>query len=1173
MHGHPGKHGLLGIAIILACVSQAHAQAYDFATCSPGAVPVTACNSTITRCCKQAAGTGSSILRSGTDYAIVIPMDYCHQAGSASPTDGSAPTWCSKPTSPGGMVLAYGLVYRLLQNGIPVYWYVNPSKDPVALGATNGTSAEIPSDIDLWVMDAAATTPPATGTALTACSGCTPPVKHWTLSSTGTFAVDAAWTYDKKQFPIRGSAFLIRAVDRANFNKFVRRQAPYNNWAAGRSCGSGTSCQDFSGIEFFEIQPSASLGWTDFTVSGAGGATGFRAGEGPVADVLNYSPGRIAREGVGGVAQKWLGSANLEDQAAAACRSSTFSPPDSVFCAVDDTDIANGTLVSGNFGWLWLDHSTPACGATMTNIRTFLVPQTGVRAAGNVMAIANGLDQETSCSNQQLLGNEVASYGLDTSASGSPPAALILRYPANLMLQWGDHSPDFAAGQGGPGFTYSGGSSNGYNPAFTSGVNPNSLHRLVTDDASSGANTICLNQKSSATCDVYGGASGDDLDLASYGRFQNGTTNGIVFYLPGTQIHNHTSELRMLLDALLATPTGVIPINATATEVSRNAPIVAAVGGNTAVVQGTYENVSPNPLVPTFTVASDAAGFRFPYLKGHLRARTASTITTTASTFGSSGVLFDAASNIPGPTYAGCGTYFTSSCRTVFTTLATGSNPAIHYLQSSELGNIGPAMAADLTSSDQARLIQRVLAGDDSATSGTFVPKLGGVDRSTVAVIGTSSVVSTTRPTIAYFGATDGMLHAVCASVGAGCDVLGREMWAYVPRTQLSTLRYNVGRIDGAPHVFDAFGDWANTGIRTWKTVLTFQTGSGDPTASDRVPAIYALDVSNPLNPTVLWEYTLANAASRAVVELGVGLTLASGSVKVSGVSKTLVFAQTNNGGTGGAGSIVTAIDVVTGGVVWQKGAIYPAPRTATNAAVQNTGIPGGAVAVDKTGVGDTTDLVLATLYGDLWELDPATGNSRYGSGSDIPLFRFSTDYHPIGGKPAIYSNSNQLFAVITSGGYDDPADSTWDGNQAQSAVAIKLSTPTADATINENQGAPDVPFKIDFGAGEKGSSQALIVGNELFLTTDTADINAIGYGTSGATGHMYRFNLSTNAAGATVVLAGGATSVANSATTLYAGASDKTQQLGTGASSTTGTSVDPIQGSKMYRKLWVRTQ
>ena len=70
------------------------------------------------------------------------------------------------------MFQAYGLVYRLMQAGIPVYWAVNPTKDPPALTLSQNANAQtyINTDIDLWVVNATGT-PPTLGSALTACSG------------------------------------------------------------------------------------------------------------------------------------------------------------------------------------------------------------------------------------------------------------------------------------------------------------------------------------------------------------------------------------------------------------------------------------------------------------------------------------------------------------------------------------------------------------------------------------------------------------------------------------------------------------------------------------------------------------------------------------------------------------------------------------------------------------------------------------------------------------------------------------------------------------------------------------------------------------------------------------------------------------------------------------------
>ncbi|MEP6859906.1 MAG: hypothetical protein ABJE66_04760, partial [Deltaproteobacteria bacterium] len=591
--------------------------------------------------------------------------------------------------------------------------------------------------------------------------------------------------------------------------------------------------------------------------------------------------------------------------------------------------------------------------------------------------------------------------------------------------------------------------------------------------------------------------------------------------------------------------------------------------------------------VTTFSADTDAATFTFPFTKGHLRARTTGSITTTASGYNTGTSVFDAAGGIPNPTYAGCASWYTAQCRTIFTTTVQGAVPAMHYLQQGEATTIGPLMASNLTAASQEILIQRVLAGDNSILPTLYLPALGGVDRSTVAIIDTSPLVNSTRPQMAYFGADDGMLHAVCMSVTGPCDIIGRELWAYIPRTNLSTLRYNNARVDGSPHVIDAYGDFTGTGQRKWATLLFFHTGGGDTTGNDRKPAVYGLDISDPTAPKVIWEYSLADVATRGNFEMGVGLTLAAGRVAAGVNTKTLVFVQTNNAGTVGSGDVVTAINAETGTAEWQQGYAFTTALRVGGASIPSlTGIPGGAVAVDKTGSGFVSDVVWGTLYGDFWRAAPTTGISKDGAGK--PLFRFSTDNHPIGTKPAIYAKTagGTQYAVFSTGGYVDtyPSDTNWSpAGTTQYAMILNLNTPLADATINENKtpvgAAGDIAGKFALGANEKGIAQATVVNGQVYITTDTADTNDNtnpgAYGTGGATGHVYRIDFSgTNPAiGAAVVIEGGATSVINSGLGVYAGASDQQQRLGTDATASTAVSVDPSITQKISRKLWLRSQ
>ncbi|HEX7702395.1 MAG TPA: hypothetical protein VF403_16765, partial [Kofleriaceae bacterium] len=654
-----------------------------------------------------------------------------------------------------------------------------------------------------------------------------------------------------------------------------------------------------------------------------------------------------------------------------------------------------------------------------------------------------------------------------------------------------------------------------------------------------------------------------------------------ILYLAGHDEHTSVSGTKVMLETLLQLGISTLPPIISTVEVSRNSPIAATIGGSPAIVQGTFEFITSSSTAittPTFSADSDSSTFRFPFTRGHLRARTTASITTTSSGFNTGAAVFDASGGIPDATYVGCSTYYTALCRTVFTTIAQGQKPAMHFLRQSEAPTLGLLMGSDLTSLNQEVLIQRVLAGDDSLIPGFFRPALGGVDRSTVAIIDTSPLVNSTRPMMAYFGADDGMMHAVCMSVVGPCDIIGRELWAYLPRTLLSTVRYNTGRIDGSPHVIDSFGDFTGSGERKWSTLMFFQTGTGDTTGNDRKPAVYGMDISDPANPVVIFEYSMADVAARGSFELGVGLTLAAGRVQTGITAKTMVFVQTNNGGTAGSGDVLVGINAETALAEWKAGYAFATTLRVGGASIPSlTGVPGGAVAVDKTGNGYVTDVVWGTLYGDVWRADPATGISKDGAGK--PLFRWSTDHHPIGAKPAIYQKAATQYAVITTGGYVDtyPSDTNWSpAGTTNYAVAISMSTPTIDATINESKGSPDIGFKFAFGANEKGIAQATVINGQVYVTTDTADTNdntnPAAYGTTGATGHVYNMNIGTGVLGTTVVVEGGASSVINSGLGVYSGSSDQQSRLATDATAGGGTNVDTATTVGLKRKLWLRS-
>ncbi len=168
---------------------------------------------------------------------------------------------------------------------------------------------------------------------------------------------------------------------------------------------------------------------------------------------------------------------------------------------------------------------------------------------------------------------------------------------------------------------------------------------------------------------------------------------------------------------------------------------------------------------------------------------------------------------------------------------------------------------------------------DDSAA-------LGGVVHSQPAIIPASALVQDApagkhRPTVLYVGAYDGMLHALYVpsdgndsgytgpaatlhnfNSDASSTFVGHtpftgaftaptqplaELWSFIPPGQLPLLKSNNARVDSSPAVIDVFGNFGGTGVREWHTVLVASAGG-----SNR--EIFALDVTNPLKPVLLWD-------------------------------------------------------------------------------------------------------------------------------------------------------------------------------------------------------------------------------------------------------------------------------------------------------------------------------
>jgi len=104
------------------------------------------------------------------------------------------------------------------------------------------------------------------------------------------------------------------------------------------------------------------------------------------------------------------------------------------------------------------------------------------------------------------------------------------------------------------------------------------------------------------------------------------------------------------------------------------------------------------------------------------------------------------------------------------------------------------------------------------------------------------------RPGTLYVGANDGMLHAFDAATGA-------ERWAFIPTAVLPKLYLLADKEYASKHEYFLNASPVVADVKiggSWKTILVSGLGQGGR-------AYFALDVTDPLNPKALWEFTHNN--------------------------------------------------------------------------------------------------------------------------------------------------------------------------------------------------------------------------------------------------------------------------------------------------------------------------
>lgn len=286
------------------------------------------------------------------------------------------------------------------------------------------------------------------------------------------------------------------------------------------------------------------------------------------------------------------------------------------------------------------------------------------------------------------------------------------------------------------------------------------------------------------------------------------------------------------------------------------------------------------------------------------------------------------------------------------------------------------------------------------------------------------------RTEVLYVSANDGMVHALNASDGT-------EIFAYVPAGAYSKLKNltmpNYGTtdnphqyvVDGPLFVGDAYFDKDGDGTAEWLNVLVGTYGAGGK-------GLFALDVTNPASPSVLFELDGTNT--------DIGNILGQPVIAPTTDGWKVIFGNGYNSTNGKAKLALvdladpTSIDVI-----------------ATNDTTSN-GLAGPSLLMDGSGVAAAA--YAGDLFGNMWKFSLISNNwgvAYRAQGNNVPLFKAvdkNGRVQPITAAPTLGINARMNSATMVyfgTGSYltsaDNSAGSTINSFYAIADQGARIST------------------------------------------------------------------------------------------------------------------------------------
>ncbi len=938
----------------------------------------------------------------------IIPMDACYQptqsfngssfAGSnQSSTIYGATTSCPDGSLAGkdGVLKAYGLIYRLLQNNVPVYYILN----------TNKTAVD---GVDLTVSS-------TTGTPVTQ-------VIH--SGSTSTYGNTQEFMKSTNtSISYRGAPFIISAADVPTVLNLLKTNS------------------NFTGID-----PRTGRAWFQDVWIHQAKVNILQA---PVRAILMQTPPKIALLDIGGAAigvlQGYLMDSGLYTSTATASYP-TIGDVFTQFTKVTDFTTSNG-LVAGGFSILWAPHwegnytiTTTDRDAVIQKITAFIDaghPFVGQCAAISTLEgatpVTTGYGSEPATAYGHLITTATGtSVGLKTNQLNQPafpsgsdamqinPSTTVQAY-IDPLTQIGD----FAMGINSSSWTFDFTPASGY--AYQTYINSYVQSKLAK------------------------------LQIETVGHKDGDAAKGLVIYLGGHSYGSQSSSCsgscstfnqyndvgleRLILNSLIFL--GQVP---SSTEQTRSAPIVYSDGKT---YLGSY-------------VQQTQASSAYPPWAGHFREYAAGALSgSNVTAFNQITSDWDASDHIK--------IQASSDARRIFTAVPVS----------------GKLTQADFTTANLSKLQATVSTLTTAQITSIRTGGLGGIDHSIPAIIGPSSIAgSSTRPTVAYFGALDGMVHAILVSGTVSGKNPGDELWAFIPPSQLAKTVAQTGGVDGSPSVGDAFiiDPTGNGTNRAWRTLLAIPDGGFAGGTLDVV------DITDPTNPTYLWTASDTYTSGGKTYVMGRAQGAAISPVMTSAGVKFAYFVATDNtNGSWGNGFNLYALDANDGSVIWRYNKTYANDTT-------HNDVPGTVAVIDDAGDGGPVNKVyFGDLEGKVWSVDATDGTPATALFDAAAKYATATSVnYPIESGIVLYRDPTN--AHLTALGVTGSAD--WVPSTTLSEVfKVDLSNNTATTLAT-------------LGAGERVYAVPTISGNNAYFITSLGNLQSAIGNSFTATGNLMRVDL-----------------------------------------------------------------